>query len=114
MLFGRIRSKALPEFKACPLDFLTVRYSLARWDEIFDGAPSDAIVPLQSATFGGLRTTILDGVVHGQGTVEQGKFPDYHVGFARPHLTQNGGGGPERALELLNQSITSSDFNPID
>ena len=90
-------------------DFLATHYSFTGWPLIFNGAPSDVIVPLASASFGGKPNTyILTGVVHGPGTVGHGNVSDPHLGFGGPQLLDPASGAPGIVLQLLDTNVKDS------
>jgi pimeloyl-ACP methyl ester carboxylesterase len=91
-------------------DFMAQHFSSSGWPAIFDFLPNDVIVPLGSATDGQSRFSLYSGVVHGPGSVGIGTLGDFHLGFNGPSLLEDASGAPERVLDLLNTSATSSDF----
>jgi len=89
-------------------EFLADNYSFDNWKKIYNGEPSDVIVPYASATYSPNRYfSPLDGVVHGPGTVGLGNPLDPHIGFMGPQLLDPNA-GPGQVFRLLNTHVHDS------
>jgi pimeloyl-ACP methyl ester carboxylesterase len=105
---------ALRALGACKNDYAIQNYSVAGWPKLLGTDRSDAIVPLTSALDGvaesSPQATVIQGVIHGAGTKD--------LGFTPPHLLMGTPdvpifSAPDRAIELLNASISSSAFGSL-